>query len=97
MVVLTIIRGIRKHGLEVNKLTGLHNGGGKLGRIVTGPAGHNAGGKQMCVTVTDGGYLGPFVSEKAFVAFSVNVISGGVTILKTGCIHGRPRMGFEDR
>ncbi len=50
----------------------------------------------MGVTVADGGYFGPFVSEKAFVPFSVNVVSGGVTSLKTGCIHGRPRMVFED-
>ncbi len=95
MVVLAIIRGIRKHGFKVNELTGLHNGRGKLGRIVTGPAGHDAGGKQMGVTVTDGGYFGPFVSEKAFVPSSVNVVSGCVTSLKTGCIHGRSRMGLE--
>lgn len=62
MVVLAIIRGIRKHGLEVNKLTGLHNGRGELGRIVTGPAGHNTGGEKMGVTVAHSGYFGPFVS-----------------------------------
>ena len=93
---LAIIRGIRKHSLEVYKLTGLYNGGGELRPIVTGPAAHNAGGEKMCVTVADASYSRPFVSEKAFVPFSVNVISGCMTILKTSGIHGRPRMVLED-
>ena len=45
----------------------------------------------MGIPAADSGYLGPFVLKEAFVAFSVNVISGGMTTLQTGPTDSRSR------
>jgi len=91
MVMFAIISCVSKKSFKLNKLTGLNYRRSKLWRIVIRASCDNTADKQVSFGVANSGYLGPMIAQEAFVAFSADIISIGMTAFLPWGHHRRNR------